>query len=305
MVISKQKIDRIKNIIKNHYNYLIFKIAGDDSLSNEDLEALITEGLITPGESSAIIEDSYFMGRSRNDTRKPAAREEVSLDEYERKLKQRATPITDAEKYAVDHIKSSAGNHITALKDKARANFEGIINSNNLEYRNNILNEEIRPVLADGVEFSSTNAQIASDMREKTGDLYRDWKRVSNTEISNGMNLGEVDAIIDRNKSKPTNEIYVFKYVNKDGATCIHCKKAYQNPDGSPKVYKLSELQANGSNYGLKPSAYRATIGPMHPNCRCNIIELPVGFKFAPDNSVTYGGSDYNHYEAQKASQKK
>lgn len=299
MIVSKEKIKRIKDIIKYHYNYLIFKIAGDDSLTDDEFKEIISEGLIDPGAPGGMIEDSYYMGRSRNDTRKPQDREEISIDEYERKLKQRITPITDAEKYAIEHIKASAGNNITALKEKAKVVFENIIADNNLEHRNNILNEEIRPVLIEGIETSSTNRQIASDLRDRTGDLYRDWKRVSNTEIANGMNLGEVDAIVDRNKSKKTDEIHVFKYVNRDGATCAHCKKAYLNVDGSPKVFKLSELQANGSNFGLKASEYRPTIGPLHPNCRCNIVELPVGFKFAPDHSITYGGPDYNHYEAQ------
>lgn len=82
------------------------------------------------------------------------------------------------------------------------------------------------------------------------------------------MNLGEVDAIVERNKGKSANEIYVFKRVNQDAALCPSCKKAYL-VDGTqiPKVFKLSELQANGTNYGKKSSEYLPTITPLHVNC--------------------------------------
>ena len=50
---------------------------------------------------------------------------------------------------------------------------------------------------------------------------------------------------------------------------CPHCRKLYLNTDGTPKLFKLSELEANGTNIGLKPSEWKATISQAHPRCRC------------------------------------
>lgn len=300
MIISKEKLEKIRNIIRQRYNYLKIKFGGPDVLSVEEIKELEAEGLLTPGESVSMIEDAYHIGRARNDTRKPADREDMSLSQFEQRLKVRSTPITDAEKYALEHAKESMGSAITSLGNKFKTFADSVIANNNLDYRNSILTDEMKPVIFEGIERGDTIAQIASDLRDKTGEAYRDWKRVAATEISSAMNLGEADAIVERNPGKDSQEIYVFKYVNKDGATCKHCKRAYLNFDGSPKIFKLSELQANGNNYGVKAADYKPTIGPLHPLCRCHLVELPPGFKFAEDNSITYAGLGYEHYKNQK-----
>jgi hypothetical protein len=65
------------------------------------------------------------------------------------------------------------------------------------------------------------------------------------------------------------NDPYVYKVPIEDERLCKSCRNAYLNKDGSPKIFRLSELEANGSNIGLKPNEWKPTLGQLHLNCRC------------------------------------
>lgn len=61
----------------------------------------------------------------------------------------------------------------------------------------------------------------------------------------------------------------VYKKVTNDGSLCPWCAKFYGV--GTPKLYTLAELQANGTNYGKPKSEWKAVIGATHPFCRCEL----------------------------------
>lgn len=60
---------------------------------------------------------------------------------------------------------------------------------------------------------------------------------------------------------------------------CRHCIAAYlTNGIGSqPKIFKLSELQENGTNIGKKVNDWKPTIYGLHPFCRCTLHKLLPG----------------------------
>ncbi len=296
MIISQEKIKKIRDLINRHYNALIFKIAGPEQLTDDEIKALVESGLVDIDGDNGKIKEGYYIGRARN-TIDPRLRDDMTISQFNAQLRNTAVPISDTERFAIEHIASSAGNLITNLKDKAKTVVEQIIADNNLEYRNKLITETIRPTIIEGIEQDKGVMKIASELREKTGDLFRDWKRVSVTEVASAMNLGEADAIVSRNKGKSPDSIYVYKRVNHDSALCNHCKKAYVMPNGiTPKVYTLSELQQNGTNYGKKASDYKATITPIHPNCRCSLVEIPNGWTFNQQGQMIYKGPDFIQY---------
>ncbi len=299
MIINKEKIQQIRDLIKNHYNALIFKIAGRENLTDQELQALIDAGLIDVSDDGGKIKDGYYIGRARN-TLDPRLRDDMTLNQFNKQLRHTAQTITDKEQYAIEHISLSAGNFLTNIREKARVSIEQIINDNNLEYRNKILTDTVRSPLIEGIEQNQTIMQIASDLREKTSDLFRDWKRVATTELTSAMNLGEADAIVSRNKGRSPDEIYVYKRINNDAATCVYCRKAYTLSNGlTPRVFKLSELQANGSNYGKKAVDYKPTITSMHPNCRCSLVEIPNGWTFNDAGQMIYKTPNYIRHQDQ------
>ena len=51
-------------------------------------------------------------------------------------------------------------------------------------------------------------------------------------------------------------------------SACVHCLRIHTNADGSPRKYKLADVEGN-SNSGLPAFAWGFTIGPTHPYCYC------------------------------------
>ncbi len=296
MIISEKKIEEIRQEFKSRFNALIFKIAGPENLTKEEIQELINRGYIDPNDPNhGLITDAYHIARVRSGTAFDQ-RPDIPLHEFRDNLKDLLPPLTAREQYAIKHIKRSAGNYLKNLQAKAVTSIEGTIRGFNYDERNRLLTEVVRPTLDQGVqEAKATIGEIASRLRERTGDLYRDWRRVAITEMSNALNLGAADAIIDRNTEKSADQVYVYKIVHHDAATCPHCKRFYLEPDEmTPKVYSMSELMGNGSNMGKKTKEWLPTIGATHPHERCELVELPDGWGFEPgSNQARYMGRDF------------
>jgi hypothetical protein len=142
--------------------------------------------------------------------------------------------------------------------------------------------------------------KITQQFKDASAGYIRDWKRVAVTEVSNAVGLGSVDKIIEN--SKNPQETYAFRIAKIDGKLCKECRKFYVDSDGSPKLYRLTTIVGNGSNYGKKRDAWKAVVGSTHPSDRCSpIIELKPGFKLLPGGSVTFiGHEEWPKYIAQK-----
>jgi hypothetical protein len=70
----------------------------------------------------------------------------------------------------------------------------------------------------------------------------------------------------------PPKDVIVYKKVVNDDRLCRWCDRFYRNEDGSPILYTLAELQANGSNYGKPKSEWKPVLGKTHPFCRCQLF---------------------------------
>lgn len=289
MIIDEKKIKNIRDALKHRFNAFIFRVAGPENLSDKEIQELADRGLIDPADlNHGLVSDAYFIGRIRSGT-PHEVRPKVDLDEFRKQVERVAPPMTAREQYAIQHIKRSAGNYLSKLRDSALATIEGELRGWNYDERNRLLTEVIRPTVAEAVQDAKvTTTELASRLRERTGDLYRDWRRVAVTELSNALNLGAADAIMGRNAGRDPGEVYVYKIVHQDARLCPHCRKFYLDTDGTPKVYPMSELMGNGSNMGKKTRDWKPVIGATHPHERCELVELPDGWGFREGSSQTH-----------------
>lgn len=133
--------------------------------------------------------------------------------------------------------------------------------------------------------------RIQQNLKDASQGFIKDWKRVAVTEVSNAVGLGSVDKIIER--AENPHETYVYRINPNDSRTCRECRKFYIDKDGSPKLYRLSTIVGNGSNYGKKRSEWKPVTTATHPNCRDTpIIELKPGWKLLPGGNVTFMGHE-------------
>lgn len=295
MIISNEKIQQIRDVIEKYFKAIIFTISGRDDLTDQEIQDLYISNLIDLDKED-LISNAYTIGKMyAND---PSHK--IKLKEFFEKYKYELAPTSEREKYAMKHVAQSVSNHLNNLQNKVQTNIENLLNNVNISYRNENLTETVSNVISEGIKQRKTIGQVASQLRSVSQDTYKNWKLIATTEMATAMTLGEADAIVARKQDPNPNKIYVFKTVTKDAALCKTCRNAYLMPDGvTPKIYTLSELQANGTNYGRKSSELLPTITPIHPGCRCNLVELPIGWGFE-NGKITFIDPTYNMYLSQK-----
>lgn len=134
---------------------------------------------------------------------------------------------------------------------------------------------------------------LAGELRKVTGDTKQDWDMVIRTELVNSQQEGMARSILDGTSpySNDREETMVFKRPNPDA--CKQCKKHYLERDGkTPKLFKLSELMANGTNYGKKVQDWKPTLSVMHPHCQCSLLVMPKGCVFNDNGEIVIDKKD-------------
>lgn len=305
MIVSKNKIKKIEQIISKWFNAVIFKTTGSDNLSKEEIKELFDNNIIPSNyDKSPYIEEMYKIGLLRNNMGGIFSKDNLNI--YRIKQSKQYKPLTDKEVFAINYVKQSMNSQLLKLKQSVNA----AIVSNVLRQTNNAIqtsiNKDIKNIVISAIEKKKTIKKIAKDLRDYTKDINRDWNRVAVSEMSDAFNNGAADAISLRNNGISDKSIYVFKMVSPDEALCEFCSKLFLLPNNEPKVYTLDELRNNGDNYGRKPSQYKAVIGKTHIGCRCSLCEIAKGWGFKPKTSiVTFINKDYDILQDQKIKIKK
>ena len=111
--------------------------------------------------------------------------------------------------------------------------------------------------------------------------MQRDWDLFAVTEIHAARAAGLADAA----RAEYGPDVLVYKRVMPDA--CSWCRQIYL--DGSrPRVFKLSELAANGlDNSGRRKAEWAPVIGPTHPHCSCELVIIPPGMTLDASGQLT------------------
>jgi hypothetical protein len=290
MVISKETLAKIKDIIDRNYRNLTVSVLGDSVLTPEEKKALEREGVKVEGSESLL--ELVYNHNFINQEGTPNAPTSVQ-DMRAQQAIPGVVPKGEAHDYAVEHANEIARQLLDKMNQDVSTRIEGFIRDTNNEYKANALQNLDRVQEADELVKEGMVSQIKAKLRDTAGAADRDWRRIAVTEISNAIGIGSTDRIVAKNADKQLKDVYVFRIIVEDAKTCKYCRSFYQDADGSPKLYRLSTILGNGSNYGKKAADWRPTIQATHPNERCSqVIELPVGYKVLPGGKLTYIGVD-------------
>lgn len=297
MVVSKETIEKIREIIEKHYNRLTLSVLGRTVFSAKELKEMEAAGIDTSNKDSLLAMVYYHnfinnpLGRDA-----PSSVEDMKAQQTQAGLK----PEGEAHDYTVENLNDKAKQLIEKMKATVATRIEGFIRDNNDSYKMNALQNLDRSNLMDELVKESSIGKVKQKLRDSAKDGTRDWQRVAITEMSNAIGIGSVDRIVTDNRTADLDEVYVYRITVGDALTCKYCRRFYGEAGEAPKLYRLSTILSNGSNYGLKPDAWKPVAGATHPNERCSqIIELKPGFRLVSGGSVTYIGlakwGDYIH----------
>lgn len=136
----------------------------------------------------------------------------------------------------------------------------------------------------EDTEEKMARSPVGRALRE-AGEAHRaDWNRLVNSNVTLASAVGTHQAIQEI-FARDDDDVKVAWVAVRDEKTCTFCRSASRNPDGSFKLYKMSDFQPAGYNYGRKKDQWKLCIPGAHPNCRCTLVYVPRGFVI--DNSGT------------------
>lgn len=141
---------------------------------------------------------------------------------------------------------------------------------------------------------NSRNEDSARNKLEKLSKTAQwSYQVITTDQMTRSFNEGRIDFITENSEAK---DPLVYCLGPLDSATSDECKKHYHK-NGSFKVYRLSELQANGRNDYLKRNQWKAVVPPMHPNCRHVLVELPSGWSLDAKGQAFFVSPDHNELD--------
>jgi hypothetical protein len=208
------------------------------------------------------------------------------------------TPASrSAREGAIDFLEGMFARYADKAAEQLTADLLGRVEAQLMPFTNREEGKNVYDLLRDK---EASKRYLGHALNDTVKEWRNRWKTIVDTELARASNYGAMDAILHNNQSKAPEEITVYKVGPLDGAVCDECRKFWFHEGGIPRVYKMSELIAGGSNLGRKRADWRPTVDNTHPNERHFILqEIKPGYGFVGSKKV-YVGENHDEYARQR-----
>lgn len=289
MNLTEEQLHELLAIIDRHHNAFIANYLSPTVLPQATLDALASAGIVDPQVQS--VRDAFLFGMLGANLAQGGG-PTVSYAQLADRLTRNPFPLSDAEQHAISAAQMSAGQYISGLgaKVKAQVTERVMRRPTPSQQADAAVEMETDPalverdavaykqVIAEGIAQRKQLGSIATDLGHSTQDWCRDLERVAATEVSAALQQGT--AAVARKQFGA--DARVAK-ISRPVGCCEHCQRLLNESDGRPRIFTLTELESNGTNVGRKARDWKATLVPLHPNCSCITAVIPPGFVFGPD----------------------
>jgi len=290
--------EKIRSIIRDFHLAFVIGVVHPEAAAPRIVQGLIDKGIlpsdlaftfqppsprVLPPQRLSLIDTSFEYGRSllplREHRRAPS---DESLVQFEAR---RPVPLSIEERAARDWARMSAATHITGLGDRFSGDFTTRAVEEDRAQRKRY-EKVVREAVSTSAKKRTSWRSIASEIGQKTGDWSRNLGRIAATESQGAMQAGIVEGLKKREQKKPE-EIYVAKQPAPDACDdCVRLHLVGATRGAPPRIFKLSDLEANGTNIGKTRPAWQAVVGATHPWCGCDLVHVPEGWMFDADGSL-------------------
>lgn len=270
MIFNPTQVSELVDILNSQHILFIGQNLGPDVLSDQDKAVLRSHGLEIE-DPEDYVELAFKFGLISQSLSTSTVKN-MKWDDFKKFIKEgKYLPLTGKEKETVKVLKTRTYSHIKGLGNKVSSELQSqIVEVSNIQ---RIKTESlIKKELSEGVANRKSVSQIVSNLGHKTGDWHRDWSRIVETELQNAFEEGRAFQI---KRDNPGKDPDVYKDVFQ--GACHSCISAYLTAGigSKPKVFKLSQLELNGTNIGKKQAEWKPVVMSMHPYCRCLLSEVP------------------------------
>lgn len=269
MALTKRQLEKIQKLIEDRLLRFTLENVGPEALTDAEVRAVKSMGLVRNNVRN-LVADSYTMGKIVSLIHPRTEAKGLSYADLEKMVRRNSIPMTAVEKSMIRIAKAQAGQYIKGLKDRMLKDL-AVTSLTGEEMAINA----VRNGIAEGIAKRQTISQVASSLFDQFNDRSRDWRRIAHTEINNSIQKGIYERVKHESPKGP--EQLVFKRPNPDA--CKYCNKVYLESDQiTPIIFKISQLEE--TNIGKKAADWQATIGGVHPWCRCQLSAVPDGYGF-------------------------
>lgn len=289
-VLTPHQIHEVLEIVDRYTLTFLAKHVGTDVLSKEDKEVLKNAGIDI---SKFNLHDSNIAQAFKfgilSDAMGHAAAQKYTYGQFKESLKSGTfIPLNSQEKSMLQSLQYSTYANVKKLGGNIKNDIStGIVEVDRSGQAR--AGKVVRDATEEAIRKRKDVTEIVSMLGEKTGQWNRDLLKIANYNMHEAFNQGRV-ANIERDPSKRV-------YFDVFPGSCKSCIKAYLTAGfgSEPKVFKIEDLRANGSNIGKKLRDWQSTISPQHPNCRCTVNEVPEGYSWDPETrSFTKPNKEFN-----------
>lgn len=278
LTFSPDKIQRLLDIINFRQVLFVAKHVGSNMLTLGE-KALIRMRGIAPEE---LLEDEADLPQAFKFGMLTAAVEEnqvkkLTLPAFQKFVASgKFTPLNLRERAALESVQQQALTDIKGLGHSMGEHLQQDLRELTDKKRHAIEAEDVREAATETLKEREDIKEMALRLGHRTGQWARDFDRISDFVMHRALDEGRAVAFATQAEKQGQPDPWVFKDVY--AGACKHCIRLYlTNGTGSaPKVFRLSELQANGSNVGRKVADWKPVVGPTHPYCRCTLGNRPA-----------------------------
>lgn len=275
MLTGKELYSRIDEIVERAYLGFMFMILGEDALTDEQKRQVEALGLIIGRKP--LIELLYILIRNR-------PHEGYAKDATLNRLLDQISStgilpvLNDAQQSTIDVAKTAMMDAIETTKQDIKKQIRQQVIEINRQHRQHVAVKRVENVSQIRDQKDDLKAKILKLVPAILISAQQAFERSFSSALTDTIN----DIVVDNATAEslftgvPPGKTIVYKKVVSDDSLCQWCKKFYTHADGSPVLFTLAELQANGSNYGKRKSEWLPTLGKTHPRCRCQLFHRPL-----------------------------
>lgn len=290
------QLETIKQIVRDYHSAFAAGMFGHDTLPAGDVQRLMDAGVMpqdlayifqpAPGELPPPVERitdlAYQYGAILAKPEQQKAARGMTADQFRAHLEKTRPELNPVERQAMAFARFNAAEHVRGMGDRISLEVGTMVRDADAEQRRRYMGT-IQRELEDKIDKRKTWRELASEIGHATGDWSRDMQRVAATENQFAMQEGYARELA---QGRDPAEVRVFKRPSPDA--CPDCVRLHltAGQGSAPRVFKLEELMANGTNVGRKRAAWKPTVGPVHPWCACEMNELPAGWGFDEEGTM-------------------
>lgn len=277
MLVGLDLLKRIEEIIERAYTDFTYRLIGADFLTDEQKVQVEALGFIVGRRP--LLELLYLLVRQINS---PNYKKDVGLNMLldQIALSGVLPTLRDTDQYTLDHAKASVHEAIEASKAQLKKQIKYQVLSVNSEYKEKQAATQITSIPEEHAKIEVSGNKLLKGLTYAAvgGLAFRLFRKDFTSAMTTMINSAVVDQVTSQilqsvSGGPQSSDPVVYKQVVRDDRLSPECRQFHTHPNWEPRLYQLSELIANGTNVGKPKSAWKAVIGPTHPNCRC-ILKL-------------------------------